>query len=163
MASGIEPELSVVVTCFSDEAITEAAKEFREHFLERRFGCLSRRWRRPISRFLTNRQHRRRGVAAIIATIAHRRTVDGGRFVMVAAHDHPLASFRNNPEIGAGEAMCSLSHRQVQSVGGPRVRRDVIIDLAPRRSLAKHAFLLMDGWGGMPLHSVQRDTAEAGW
>ena len=33
MASGIEPELSVVVDIFFPiEAITEAAKEFRQHF-----------------------------------------------------------------------------------------------------------------------------------
>ncbi|MGO8918662.1 MAG: LysR family transcriptional regulator [Stellaceae bacterium] len=164
MASGLEPELSVVVDVFFPiEAITEAAKEFRQHFP----GTPLRLYVEALGGAFQPVLDGRASLAVVgslpimpLSFSAERLT--GLAIVMVAARDHPLASIK-------GTIPKSELTRHVQLVLTDRS------DLSEGREFgvmssstwrladlfAKHAFLLNGlGWGGMPLHAVKRDISE---
>ena len=164
MAAGLEPELSAVINVFYPiEAIAEAAKDFRVRFpgtplrlyvealggvyqpvLDGRASlCIASPVPTPPASVTTER----------LAEVA---------FLMVAARDHPLASFKGTiPKAELAKHIqlvltdrSELSAGQEVGVMSPSTWR--LADL-----FAKHAFLLNGlGWGGMPLHTVQRDIAE---
>jgi LysR substrate binding domain-containing protein len=86
----------------------------------------------------------------------------GIAFFMVAAHDHPLASYKGNipKEVLGKHTQIVLTDRSDLSSGrefgvmSPTTWR--LADL-----FAKHHFLLNGlGWGGMPLHAVRKDLEE---
>lgn len=164
MASGLEPELSVVVDVFFPiEAITEAAKTFREHFpgtplrlfVEALGGAYQPVLNGSASLGIV-------GSLPIMPASLSGERLNGIAFGMVAARDHPLARFQGTipkSEL-ARHVQLVLTDRSELSAGhefgvmSPSTWR--LADL-----FAKHAFLLHGlGWGGMPLHTVQRDIAE---
>jgi DNA-binding transcriptional LysR family regulator len=163
IASGLEPELSVVVdVLFPIAAITEAAKEFREKFagtpLRLYVEALGAAYQPVLD-----------GVAALGVvgslpiqppTFASERVM-GVPMVMVAAHDHPLALYQGaipKSEL-ARHVQLVLTDRSSLSKG----REFGVMSSSTWRLadlFAKHAFLLNGlGWGGMPLHAVQEDLA----
>jgi len=163
MASGLEPELSVVVdVLFPIGAMTEAAKEFRGKFpgtpLRLFVEALGAAYQPVLD-----------GVAGlgIVGSLpiqppdlAAERLI-GVAMVMVAAHDHPLAQIKGTipkSEL-ANHVQLVLTDRSSLSKGrefgvlSPSTWR--LADL-----FAKHAFLLNGlGWGGMPMHAVKDDIA----
>jgi DNA-binding transcriptional LysR family regulator len=161
MASGLEPELSVVVdVLFPIAAITEAAKEFREKFpgtpLRLYVEALGAAYQPVLD-----------GIAALgivgslpiqPSTFAAER-LTGVVMVMVAARGHPLALYKGAiPKSALAKHVqlvltdrSSLSKGREFGVMSPSTWR--LADL-----FAKHAFLLNGlGWGGMPIHVVQDD------
>jgi DNA-binding transcriptional LysR family regulator len=164
MASGLEPELSVVVDVFFPiEAITEAAKEFREHFpgtpLRLFVEALGGAYQPVLAGTASL------GVVGSLPIMPPSLTGErlvGVAFGMVAAHEHPLASFKGTipkSEL-AKHVQLVLTDRSNLSVG----REFGVMSSSTWRLadlFAKHAFLLNGlGWGGMPLHTVQRDISE---
>jgi DNA-binding transcriptional LysR family regulator len=164
IAAGLEPELSVVVdVCFPMAAITEAAKEFRERFpgvpLRLFVEALGGAYQPVLDRVTSL------GVVGSLPILPP--SLTGERltaiaFVMVAARDHPLASIKGTIEKSelAKHVQLVLTDRSSLSEGrefgvmSPQTWR--LADL-----FAKHAFLLNGlGWGGMPLHAVERDISE---
>jgi DNA-binding transcriptional LysR family regulator len=86
----------------------------------------------------------------------------GVSFLMVAANDHPLASYKGKipKDVLARHTQIVLTDRSELSTGrelgvmSPTTWR--LADL-----FAKHHFLLNGlGWGGMPLHAVRKDLEE---
>jgi DNA-binding transcriptional LysR family regulator len=164
MASGIEPELSVVVDVFVPiSAVTEAAKEFRVRFpgtpLRLFVEALGGAYRPVLDGTASI------GVVGSLplmpASLTGERLISVA-FVMVASHDHPLASFKGTiPKVELTKHVqlvltdrSDLSSGREFGVMSPSTWR--LADL-----FAKHAFLLNGlGWGGMPLHSVKRDIDE---
>jgi DNA-binding transcriptional LysR family regulator len=165
MASGLEPELSVVVDVFYPiEAITEAAKEFREHFpgtpLRLFVEALGGAYQPVLTRIASI------GVVGSLPIMPPELTGErliGVAYVMVAAHNHPLALFKTKipkSEL-AKHVQLVLTDRSDLSAG----REFGVMSSSTWRLsdlFAKHAFLLNGlGWGGMPLHVVQRDIRES--
>jgi DNA-binding transcriptional LysR family regulator len=164
MASGLEPELSVVVDVFFPiEAITETAKEFQVHFPRTPLRLFVEALGGAYQPVLAGTASL--GVVGSLPTMPPPLTgerLTGVAFVMVAARDHPLASFTSTiPKSELAKyVQLVLTDRSDLSTGreigvmSPATWR--IADL-----FAKHSFLLNGlGWGGMPLHSVQRDVRE---
>ncbi len=164
MASGLEPELSVVVDVFLPiAAITEAAKEFREHFpatpLRLFVEALGGAYQPVLDGTASF------GVVGPLPIMPASLTgerLTGVVLVMVAARDHPLASLKGTiPKAElAKHVQLVLTDRSNLSAGrefgvmSPSTWR--LADL-----FAKHAFLLNGlGWGSMPLHTVKRDIRE---
>src|SRR6202047_713172 len=164
IAAGLEPELSVVVDVFFPlAAITEAAKEFRERFprLPPRLvsDALGGAYKPVLDRIASL------GVVGSLPIMPP--SLSGERlialeFVVVAAPDHPLASVKGI--IAKSELVkhvqlvltdrTALSEGREFGVMSPQTWR--LADL-----FAKHAFLLNGlGWGGMPVHAVERDLRE---
>jgi len=164
MASGLEPELSVVVDVFFPiEAITEAAKEFRQKFP----GTPLRLYVEALGGAYQPVIDGRASLGVVGSLPIMPPSLIGERLiglalVMVAACDHPLASLK-------GMIPKSELTRYVQLVLTDRS------DLSQGREFgvmssstwrladlfAKHAFLLNGlGWGSMPLHAVRRDLSE---
>ncbi len=143
IAAGLEPELSVVIdVCFPIAAITEAAKEFRERFpgvpLRLFVEALGGAYQPVLDRVTSL------GVVGSLPIMPPSLTgerLTGIAFVVVAARDHLTDR-------------TSLSEGREFGVMSPQTWR--LADL-----FAKHAFLLNGlGWGGMPLHTVERDISE---
>lgn len=164
MASGLEPELSVVVDVFFPiEVITEAAKAFREHFpgtpLRLFVEALGGAYQPVLNATASI------GIVGSLPTMPASLTgerLSAIAFVMVAAHDHPLVQFKGTipkSEL-ARHVQLVLTDRSELSAG----REFGVMSSSTWRLadlFAKHAFLLHGlGWGGMPLHTVQRDIAE---
>lgn len=164
MASGLEPELSVVVDVFFPiEIITEAAKAFREHFpgtpLRLFVEALGGAYQPVLNATASI------GIVGSLPTMPASLTgerLSAIAFVMVAAHDHPLVQFKGTipkSEL-ARHVQLVLTDRSELSAG----REFGVMSSSTWRLadlFAKHAFLLHGlGWGGMPLHTVQRDIAE---
>jgi DNA-binding transcriptional LysR family regulator len=164
MSSGLEPELSVVVDVhFPIAPITDAANEFRKHFpgtpLRLFVEALGAAHQRVLDGTASG------GIAASwpnsLSSLSTERLA-GVAMVMVAARHHALASFKGtipNSEL-AKHVQLVLTDRSTLSAGvqfgvkSPSIWR--LADL-----FAKHAFLLNGlGWGGLPLHVVERDLAE---
>jgi len=164
MASGVEPELSVVIDVFCPiEAVTEAAKEFREQFP----GTPLRLYVEALGGAY---QPVLKGAASlgIVGSLPNQppgltaERIPGIAYVMVAASTHPLASLKGlipKSEL-AKHIQLVLTDRTELSAGkefgvmSPSTWR--LGDL-----FAKHAFLLTGlGWGGMPTHTVKRDLNE---
>jgi len=163
MASGLEPELSVVIDVFFPiQAITEAAKEFQERFpevpLRLHVEALGGAFQPVIDGRATV------GVVGSLPTLppglaAERLT--GVAFMMVAANDHPLAAIKGSipKQELARHTQLVLTDRSDLSAG----REFGVMSGSTWRLadlFAKHAFLLNGlGWGGMPLHTVKADIA----
>jgi len=163
MASGLEPELSVVVdVLFPIAAITESAKEFRVKFpgtpLRLYVEALGAAYQ-PVVDGIAGF-----GIVGSLPTVPPDLTTErltGVAMVMVAAHDHPLAKIKGTiPKSDLAKHVqlvltdrSSLSKGREFGVMSPSTWR--LADL-----FAKHAFLLNGlGWGGMPAHAVRDDIA----
>jgi len=163
MATGLEPELSVVVdVLFPLAAITEAAKEFREKFpgtpLRLYVEALGAAYQ-PVLDGVTGF-----GIVGSLpllpSGLASERLM-GVAMVMVAARDHPLARYQGvipKSEL-AKQVQLVLTDRSSLSKG----REFGVMSPSTWRLgdlFAKHAFLLNGlGWGGMPMHAVKDDLA----
>ncbi len=163
MASGLEPELSVVVdVLFPIAPITEAAKEFREKFpgtpLRLYVEALGAAYQ-PVLDGIAGF-----GIVGSLPTVPSTFTSErliGVAMIMVAARDHPLAKLEGTipkSELARHVQLVltdrsSLSKGKEFGVMSPSTWR--LADL-----FAKHAFLLGGlGWGGMPMHAVQDDIS----
>jgi DNA-binding transcriptional LysR family regulator len=163
MAVGLEPELSVVVDVFYPiDAITQAAKEFREKYPGVALRIYVEALGAAIQPVLDGRCSV--GIVGSLPVIPDNLTFErlsGIFFLMVAASGHPLASYKGKipKEVLAKHTQIVLTDRSELSSGrelgvmSPTTWR--LADL-----FAKHHFLLNGlGWGGMPLHVVRGDLA----
>jgi DNA-binding transcriptional LysR family regulator len=164
MAVGLEPELSVVIDVFYPiDAVTQVAKEFREYYP----GVALRIYVEALGAAIQPILDGRCSVGVIGSlpvipdTLSNER-LPGIAFLMVAAVDHPLAAYKGKipKEILGTHTQIVLTDRSELSSGremgvmSPTTWR--LADL-----FAKHHFLLNGlGWGGMPLHIVQKDLSE---
>jgi DNA-binding transcriptional LysR family regulator len=164
MTAGLEPELSVVVDVFYPiDAITLIAREFREKFP----GVALRIYVEALGAAIQPVIDGRCSVGiigslpVIPATLTNER-LSSISFLMVAAHDHPLSSYRGKipKEILGKYTQIVLTDRSDLSTGrelgvmSPATWR--LADL-----FAKQHFILGGlGWGGMPLHVVRKDLEE---
>jgi len=164
MAVGLEPELSVVVDVFYPiDAITQVAKEFKVQYP----GVALRIYVEALGAAIQPLLDGRCSVGVVGSlpvipdTLSNER-LPGVAFLMVAAVDHPLASYKGKiPKEKLGKhTQIVLTDRSELSSGremgmmSPTTWR--LADL-----FAKHHFLLNGlGWGGMPLHIVQKDLSE---
>jgi len=164
MSSGLESELSVVVDVFFPlEAITSAAKAFREQFP----GTPLRLFVEALGGGYKPILNGSAGIGIlgslpVMPTSLTGERLTGVSLVMVAAPDHPLAQITGmipKSELRK-HVQLVLTDRSELSAGhefgvmSPSTWR--LGDL-----LAKHAFLLDGlGWGSMPSHVVQRDLSE---
>jgi DNA-binding transcriptional LysR family regulator len=164
MAVGLEPELSVVVDVFYPiDAITQIAKEFREHYP----GVALRIYVEALGAAIQPVLDGRCSVGivgslpVIPGTLTNERLSDV-YFLMVAARDHPLTLHKGKipKEVLGKYTQIVLTDRSELSAGrelgvlSPATWR--LADLG-----AKHNFILNGlGWGGMPLHVVRKDLEE---
>src|SRR5882724_7723525 len=164
MAVGLEPELSVVVDVFYPiDAITQVAKEFKVHYP----GVALRIYVEALGAAIQPVLDGRCSVGVIGSLPIIPNTLSNERlpaitFLMVAAIDHPLASYKGKipKDVLGKHTQIVLTDRSELSAGremgvmSPTTWR--LADL-----FAKHHFLLNGlGWGGMPLHIVQKDLSE---
>jgi DNA-binding transcriptional LysR family regulator len=166
MSAGLEPELSVVIDVFYPiDAVTQVAKEFRQKYP----GVALRIFVEALGGAIQPVLDGRCSIGVIGSlpvipdTFTHER-LPGIVFLMVAAHDHALASYRGKipKEVLAKHTQIVLTDRSELSSG----REFGVMSSATWRLadlFAKHHFLLKGlGWGGMPLHAVRKDLEE-GW
>lgn len=164
MAGGVEPELSIVVdVMFPMAVLTRCAAAVREAFpttpLRIHVEVLGGVAQEVLDRSCGL------GVMGSLAVetpeLVSERLI-GVRMVMVAAAGHPLAHYAGpvpTAELARHTQLVltdrsDLSKDRQFGVFSPHVWR--LADLG-----AKHEFLLAGlGWGGMPLHRVERDLAE---
>ncbi len=161
MSAGLEPELSAVVDVFFPmEALTSAAKAFRERFPGTPLRLYVEALGGVFQPLLDGRASL--GIAGplpqIPAAVTPERLSDVS-LVMVAAREHPLAAFEGpipKSEL-ARHVQLVLTDRSELSAG----REYGVVSPATWRLsdlFAKHAFLLNGlGFGGMPLHTVKPD------
>jgi DNA-binding transcriptional LysR family regulator len=164
MAAGIEAELTAVIDVFFPiTAIAGVATEFRNDFPATPLRLYVEALGAALQPVLDGRANF--GVVGSLPTlppglVAER--VTSVTFVMVAAASHPLAAYRETIPRGelARHVQLVLTDRSDLSAG----REFGVMSSSTWRLadlFAKHAFLLNGlGWGGMPLHTVQRDIAE---
>ena len=164
MSAGLEPELSVVIDVFYPiDAITQIATEFRQKYP----GVALRIYVEALGGAVKPVLDGRCSIGVIGSlpvipdTLTHER-LPGIAFLMVAARDHVLTSYRGKipKEVLGKHTQIVLTDRSELSSGrefgvmSPTVWR--LADL-----FAKHHFLLKGlGWGGMPLHVVRKDLEE---
>src|SRR5258708_18082208 len=164
MSVGLEPELSVVIDVFYPiDAITQVAKEFRRQYPGVPLRIYVEALGAAIQPILDGRCSV--GIIGSLPVIPDTLTnerLPGIAFFMVAAHDHPLASYKGKipKEVLGRYTQIILTDRSELSSGrefgvmSPTTWR--LADL-----FAKHHFLLNGlGWGGMPSHVVRKDLAE---
>src|ERR1700687_3680181 len=164
MSVGLEPELSVVIDVFYPiDAITQVAKEFRQKYSGVALRIYVQALGGAIQPVLDGRCSI--GIIGSLPVIPDTLTnerLPGIAFFMVAAHDHPLASYKGKipKEILGKHTQIVLTDRSDLSAGrelgvmSPTTWR--LADL-----FAKHHFLLSGlGWGGMPLHTVRKDLED---
>ena len=165
MSAGLEPELSVVIDFFYPiDAIAQVAKEFRQHYpgvplriyVEALGGAIQPIFDGRCSIGIVG------SLPFIPDTLTNER-LPGIAFFMVAAHDHPLSSYKGKmipKEVLAKHTQIVLTDRSDLSSG----REFGVMSPATWRLadlFAKHHFLLNGlGWGGMPLHVVRKDLEE---
>jgi DNA-binding transcriptional LysR family regulator len=164
MSAGLEPELSVVIDVFYPiDAITQVAKEFREKYPRVALRIYVEALGGAIQPVLDGRCSI--GVVGSLPVIPDTLTYErlpGIGFLMVAARDHALASYRGKiPKSVLGKhTQIVLTDRSELSAG----REFGVMSPATWRLadlFAKHHFLLKGlGWGGMPLHAVHKDLEE---
>ncbi|WP_296708323.1 LysR family transcriptional regulator [Rhodoblastus sp.] len=164
LSQGLEPELCAVIDVyFPFHAITEAAKHFRQEF-----PATPLRLYVEVLGGATEPVLDGRASLAIVGGPAplpqglSSEPLNGVAIVMVAAPEHPLATYEGvipQSEL-ARHVQLVLTERSNRSAGleygvmSPTTWR--LADL-----YAKHSFLLGGlGWGSMPLHAVERDLAE---
>ncbi len=164
IAIGLEPELSVVIDVFYPiDAITQLAKEFRQQYPRVALRIYVEALGAAIQPVLDGRcSVGVIGSLPIIPDTLTNERLPAIAFLMVAASDHPLASYRGKipKEVLAKHTQIVLTDRSELSAGrehgvmSPTTWR--LADL-----FAKHHFLLNGlGWGGMPLHAVRKDLEE---
>src|ERR1700751_1376990 len=164
MSVGLEPELSVVIDVFYPiDAITQVAKEFGQKYP----GVALRIYVEALGGAIKPVLDSRCSIGvigslpAIPDTLTYER-LPGIAFLMVAACDHALASYRGKipKEVLAKHTQIVLTDRSELSSG----RQFGVMSSATWRLadlFAKHHFILNGlGWGGMPLHAVRKDLEE---
>jgi DNA-binding transcriptional LysR family regulator len=164
MSGGLEPELSVVIDVFYPiDAITQVAKEFRQKYPGVALRIYVEALGGAIKPVLDGRCSI--GVVGSLPVIPDTLTYErlpGIAFLMVAACDHALTSYRGKipKEVLAKHTQIVLTDRSELSSG----REFGVMSSATWRLadlFAKHHFLLKGlGWGGMPLHAVRKDLEE---
>jgi DNA-binding transcriptional LysR family regulator len=163
MASGLEPELSVVLDVFFPfEAVVEAAKAFRERFpaipLRVYAEALGGAYQPVIDGRATV------GIVGSLPVVppglASERLAGVG-FTMVAASTHPLAAIRGpipKDELARHTQLVLTDRTELSSGQEFGVMSGSIWRVADL--FAKHAFLLHGlGWGGMPVHTIEDDLS----
>ena len=163
-AEPVSAELTVVVDVFYPiEVITQVAKEFRQHYPALPLRIYVEALGAAIQPVIDGRCSI--GVIGSLPLIPDTLTNEGLHtvyFAMVAASDHPLAKHKGKipRETLAKHTQIVLTDRSDLSSG----RELGVISPATWKLadlFAKHHFLLTGlGWGGMPLHVVQRDLDE---
>jgi len=164
MSAGLEPELSVVIDVFYPiDAITQVAKEFRQKYPGVALRIYVEALGGAIQPILDGRCSI--GIIGSLPVIPDTLTnerLPGIAFFMVAAHDHPLASYKGKiaKEVLGKHTQIVLTDRSDLSSGREfGVMSSTTWRLADL--FAKHHFLLNGlGWGGMPLHAVRKDLEE---
>ncbi|MGG6894888.1 MULTISPECIES: LysR family transcriptional regulator [Rhizobium] len=164
MSAGLEPELSVVVDVFYPiDAITQAAQEFRRQYP----GVALRIYVEALGAAIQPVLDGKCSVGivgslpVIPATLTSER-LSNVSFLMVAALEHPLASYKGKipKEVLGKHTQIVLTDRSDLSAG----REVGVMSPATWRLadlFAKHQFILNGlGWGGMPLHAVRKDLEE---
>jgi DNA-binding transcriptional LysR family regulator len=164
MSVGLEPELSVVIDVFYPiDAITQVAKEFRQHYPAVPLRIYVEALGAAIQPILDGRCGI--GIIGSMPVIPDTLTSErlpGIAFFMVVSRDHPLASYKGKipKEILGRHTQIVLTDRSDLSSG----REFGVMSPATWRLadlFAKHHFLLNGlGWGGMPLHAVRKDLEE---
>ncbi|MCU1736837.1 MULTISPECIES: LysR family transcriptional regulator [Pseudomonas] len=163
MASGIEPELSVVMDVFfPTSAITAVAKEFARRFPLTPLKIFVEALGAAYQPILDGRCSL--GILGALpvsfASLSSER-IGEVSLVMVAAHDHPLASW-------AGKTPRHELAKHIQLVLTDRSELMIGQDFGVLSPLTwrladlstKYAFLKDGvGWGSMPLHMVEQDIA----
>ncbi|MEO6922042.1 MAG: LysR family transcriptional regulator [Collimonas sp.] len=163
MASGLEPELSVVVDVFfPTAAIADVAKDFAKRFPYTPLRLYVEGLGAAYQPVLDERCSL--GILAslpmVFPSLSNTRLGEVS-LVMVAERSHPLALYKGSipkSEL-AKHVQLVLTDRSELMAGkdygvmSPQTWR--LADLS-----AKHAFLLKGvGWGSMPLHMIERDLA----
>ena len=163
MAAGLEAELSVVVdVMFPIDSIAKAAQQFRLTYPNTPLRLYVEALGAAFAPVLDGRCGL--GVVGPLPSTPPSLTsepLSSIKLVMVAAHNHPLASLEGvipRQEL-AKHVQLVLTDRSDLSSG-----RDIGVfsPLTWRLAdlFAKHAFLLQGlGWGGMPAHTVKEDVA----
>src|SRR6202166_271762 len=164
MSGGLEPELSVVIDVFYPiDAITQVAREFRQIYPGVALRIYVEALGGAIKPVLDGRCSI--GIIGSLPVIPHTLTYErlpSIAFLMVAARDHALTSYRGKipKEVLGKHTQIVLTDRSELSAG----REFGVMSPATWRLadlFAKHHFLLKGlGWGGMPLHAVRRDLEE---
>jgi DNA-binding transcriptional LysR family regulator len=164
ISGGLESELSAVVdVLFPIEAIAESAREFRDRFPRTPLRLYVEALGAAYQPVLDGRCSL--GVVGSLPTVPDAMTVErlqGVAMIMVAANEHPLASYQGvvpKAEL-AKHVQLVLTDRSERTAGR---EFGVMSPLTWRLGdlFAKHAFLLKGlGWGGMPLHTVQHDLLD---
>ncbi len=165
MASGIEPELAVVVDVFFPiEVLALVAQEFRQHFPGTPLRLYGEALGATVEPVLDGRvSFSVSGSLPVLPDGLGSEHLANVRFVVVAAANHPLAAWQGpipKAELARHVQLVltdrsKLTAEREFGVMSPSTWR--LADL-----FAKHAFLLNGlGWGGMPSHTIQADL-EAG-
>src|ERR1700739_1818897 len=164
MGVGLEPELSVVIDVFYPiDAITQVAKEFRQHYPGVPLRIYVEALGGAIQPILDGRCSI--GIVGSLPVIPDTLTnerLPGIAVFMRAGSDHPLASYKGKipKEVLGKDTQIVLTDKAELSAG----REFGVISPATWRLadlFAKHHFLLNGlGWGGMPLHAVRKDLEE---
>jgi DNA-binding transcriptional LysR family regulator len=164
ISGGLESELSAVVdVLFPIAAITESAKQFRDRFPRTPLRLYVEALGGAYKPVLDGRCSL--GVVGSLPIVPESMTVErlqGVDMIMVAAREHPLAMFNGaipKAEL-AKHVQLVLTDRSDLTAGR---EFGVMSPLTWRLGdlFAKHAFLLKGlGWGGMPVHAVERDLRE---
>jgi DNA-binding transcriptional LysR family regulator len=163
MASGLEPELAVVLDVFFPiDAFIEAAKKFRERFPSVPLRLYAEALGGAYEPVIDGRAAL--GIVGSLPFVPPGFTAErlkGVAFMMVAASSHPLAKI-----IGPIPKDELARHTQLVLTDRSNLSADrefgVMSGLTWRLAdlFAKHAFLLHGlGWGGMPVHAIKDDIA----
>jgi DNA-binding transcriptional LysR family regulator len=164
ISGGLEPELSAVVdVLFPIEAIAEAALSFRERFVHTPLRLYVEALGGAYQPVIDGRCSF--GVVGSLPNAPDSMSVEplpAVQMIMVAARNHPLASFSG--VISKAEL---AKHVQLVLTDRSELTRGrefgVMSPLTWRLSdlFAKHSFLLKGlGWGGMPVHTVAQDLQD---
>jgi len=164
IAGGLEAELAAVLDVFLPiSLVAEAAHEFRVQFPATPLRLYVEALGGAVQPVLDGRASF--GVVGSLPTLPKgliKERVFDVKLMMVAAADHPLASYRGTipKEELARHAQLVLTDRSKLSEG-----RSIGVMSSSTWHLgdlfAKHAFLISGlGFGGMPVHTVAKDIAE---
>lgn len=164
IAGGLEAELTAVFDVFLPiSLVAEAAREFRLQFPVTSLRLYVEALGGAVQPVLDGRASF--GVVGSLPTLPSgviKERLFDVKLMMVAAADHPLASYRGTipKEELARHAQLVLTDRsnltEGRNIGVMSPSTWHLADL-----FAKHAFLLNGlGWGGMPVHTVAKDLAE---
>ena len=164
IAGGLEAELTAVVDVFLPiSEVADFAREFRLNFPATPLRLYVEALGSAVQPVIEGRVAL--GIVGSLPAIPEGLTKERLaeiKFMMVAAADHPLASYQGiiPKEVLSRHVQLVLTDRSDLSAG----REFGVMSPATWRLgdlFAKHAFLVAGlGWGGMPLHTVANDIAE---